>query len=117
MNFVTAVNLMLAFGPLTDRTPKPPRPVVVTEQHYRVYDAKGNQATLEQLLQRMQAADVVFLGEHHDDPVAHHLQLQLFKTAQEQRVKQPATAPPRPLALALEMFERDVQHIVDEYLS
>src|SRR5207249_4721318 len=61
----------------------------------------------------------VFLGEHHDDPVAHHLELALLKRAQEQAARQakpPGTAA-RPVALAMEMFERDVQDVLDEYLA
>jgi uncharacterized iron-regulated protein len=92
------------------------KPVPITDKHYRVYDAKGNPRTLEDVLQRMLTVDVVFLGESHDDPVAHHLQEKLFRMAQERRTAAVGT-PPRPLALSLEMFERDVQDALDEYLA
>ena len=51
------------------------------------------------------------MGEQHDDAVAHFLQLQIFKAAVEKYSKD------RKVALSLEMFERDVQTVVDEYLK
>ena len=90
------------------------KPEPLSDRHFRVYDAKGNPTTFDTLLQRMQTADVVFLGESHDDPVAHHLQAKLLRAFHEQSRCQPRQQ--RPLALSLEMFERDVQPILDEYL-
>jgi uncharacterized iron-regulated protein len=83
-------------------------------KHYRVYDGKGNSTTLDAVLQRMQGVDVVFFGESHDDPLAHLLQISLLRQFHERRHNEPN---PRPLALALEMFERDVQPVLDEYLT
>ncbi|BDA40635.1 hypothetical protein COCOBI_01-2880 [Coccomyxa sp. Obi] len=60
----------------------------------------------------MERADVVLLGETHDDRIAHLLQLQLLRGAQQR-----FSRTDRPVALSLEMFERDVQGIMDEYLS
>lgn len=79
--------------------------------NYKIYDAKGNPATLEQILEAVGKNDVVFLGEQHDDTTAHALQLQIFKSAAE---KYSAN---RKITLSLEMFERDVQTIVNEYLA
>ena len=91
------------------------KPKAIGEQHFRIYDAKGNPTTLDALLQRMQEVDVVFLGESHDDPVAHHLQAKVLRALQDRCRARPG--PLRPLALSLEMFERDVQPVLDEYLS
>ncbi|EIE26719.1 hypothetical protein COCSUDRAFT_59236 [Coccomyxa subellipsoidea C-169] len=60
----------------------------------------------------MEDVDVVLLGETHDDRIAHLLQLQLLRGAQQQ-----SSRTGRPVALSLEMFERDVQGIMDDYLS
>jgi Uncharacterized iron-regulated protein len=94
----------------TDATKTEP----IGDRHFRVYDGKGNAKTLDGVLRRMRDVDVVFLGESHDDPVAHHLQVRLLRLANEERAKPPAA---RPLALSLEMFERDVQPVLDEYLA
>lgn len=79
--------------------------------NYKIYDAKGNPATLEQILEAVAKNDVVFLGEQHDDATAHALQFQIFKTAVEKY------SPNRKITLSLEMFERDVQTVVNEYLA
>jgi uncharacterized iron-regulated protein len=83
----------------------------ISEANYRVYDAKGNASTLQQILNAAGKADAVFLGENHDDAVAHYLQTEIFKKSFENYGKQ------KKLALSMEMFERDVQTILDEYLS
>ena len=62
-----------------------PRPI--TAEHYRIYGGKGQPASLESLLRAVGSAQVVFLGEFHDDPVAHHLQLLIFQKAHERRKK------------------------------
>jgi uncharacterized iron-regulated protein len=81
------------------------------EANFRVFDANGNSSSLEKILEAIEQTDVVFLGEQHDDAVAHALQLQIFKAVVEKYGRQ------RKVALSLEMFERDVQTVVNEYLS
>jgi uncharacterized iron-regulated protein len=78
---------------------------------FRIFDGQGNPASLEKIIDSLAQADVVFLGEQHDDTVAHKLQLEIFKRAIEKYGAE------RKLALSLEMFERDVQVEVDEYLK
>ncbi len=82
-----------------------------TETNYRIYDTAGNAADLQQIVSRIENADVIFLGENHDDATAHALQLEIFKRAVEKYAAQ------RQVALSLEMFERDVQIVLDEYLK
>jgi Uncharacterized iron-regulated protein len=82
----------------------------ITEANYRIYDAQGNPAALESIIDSLKDTDVLFLGEQHDDAVAHHLQNEIFRRAFERYGGE------RKMALSLEMFERDVQIIVDEYL-
>ncbi|MEP6903839.1 MAG: ChaN family lipoprotein, partial [Actinomycetota bacterium] len=81
------------------------------EANYRVFDAKGNPASLDKILEAIGQNDVVFLGENHDDATAHALQLQIFKAVIEKNGKQ------RKIVLSMEMFERDVQTVVNEYLT
>lgn len=59
------------------------------------------------LLESAREADVIVLGEQHDDPVAHRFQAEL--TA--------ALVAASPVAVCLEMFERDEQAFVDAYLA
>lgn len=58
------------------------------------------------LLAALHDQEVVFVGEQHDDPLAHEWELFIWK----------ALATPE-TALALEMFETDVQPILDAYLA
>jgi uncharacterized iron-regulated protein len=85
--------------------------ITLTDQMYRVYDGQGNPATVDAIVKAMSANDAVFLGEQHDDPVAHAIEAELFRRAVS------AYSPGRKVALSMEMFERDVQIVVDEYLS
>ena len=78
---------------------------------FAIYDAKGNQKNLADIINDAKNVDVVFLGENHDDSVAHRLQFEIFKAIIENYSKD------RKIALSLEMFERDVQIILDEYLD
>jgi uncharacterized iron-regulated protein len=87
------------------QTPQSESPV-----HYRVYDAQGNQSSFEAVVDRALESDVVLVGEEHDDPIAHWLQAELLRNLLEH-------AEDRPVALSLEMFERDVQDVVDEYAA
>ena len=82
----------------------------ITDSDFRIYDAKGNAATLQQIIDAAEKSDVVFLGENHDDATAHYLQAEIFKKIYE------ADSKKRKIALSMEMFERDVQTVVDEYL-
>ena len=83
----------------------------MTDANYRIYDTAGNAADIQQIVDGIGATDVVFLGENHDDATAHGLQLEIFKRAVEKYSAQ------RKVVLSLEMFERDVQIVLDEYLK
>lgn len=84
----------------------------VTPENYRLFDAKGQSVSMEKIIEAIGQSDVVFIGENHDDPVAHYLQLEFLKAAQERFGKNG-----RKVALSMEMFERDVQIVLDEYLK
>jgi len=79
---------------------------------YVIYISDGTPMSLDRVISALDTIDVVFIGETHDDPTAHALQDSLLR-----RVEQAADTAGRPIALSMEMFERDVQPIVDEYLS
>lgn len=83
----------------------------ITDASYRIFDGKGNPATLERILTEIGKTDVVFLGELHDDATAHFLQAEIFRQAVERYNAN------RKVALSLEMFERDNQIVLDEYLG
>jgi uncharacterized iron-regulated protein len=72
-----------------------------------VFDTRrGAVSSQAALFDAAAGADVVFVGELHDDKAAHRLELQLL---------QALAAKGRPVVLVMEMFERDVQPALDAY--
>lgn len=78
---------------------------------FRVYDSQGTPSSVADIIKAIEKADVVFLGENHDDSVAHSLQLDIFRQTIE------SYSAKRPVVLSLEMFENDVQIVLNEYLG
>lgn len=88
-----------------------------TPGRYRVFTGSGGAASLDDVVRAMTSAQVVFVGETHDDPTAHMIELELLKRATERHAASAASDAPRSVALSLEFFERDVQLPLDEYLA
>lgn len=75
----------------------------------RIYDAQSKQwIDLETMLASIVNDDVLFLGEQHNDDYAHRLQLAILQGAARRRSN---------VVLAMEMFERDVQPIINNYFK
>src|SRR3954471_18599118 len=75
----------------------------------RVYDTRQKgPADFEGMLADLTRADVVFVGEQHDDPYTHRLELAVLEGLTRRH---------QPLVVAMEMFERDVQPALDRYLA
>lgn len=82
----------------------------LTEANYKVFDTASNkEVTLDDVVMAMQDYDVLLFGEEHNDSVAHYLQAQMFERMHKAFSTQ--------LAISMEMFDRDVQHVMDEYLG
>jgi len=76
---------------------------------HRVYKSGKKQFTdLESMLAETAKSDVVFLGEQHDDPGTHRLERAALEGIGRRHPQ---------VVLSLEMFERDVQGKLDEYLA
>jgi uncharacterized iron-regulated protein len=82
---------------------------------YRVYDRVGGSSSLSAIGEATARADVLLIGEEHDDLVGHRLELELLDAALDRYAPEGAE-PARTVVLSLEMFEQDIQYIVDEYL-
>jgi uncharacterized iron-regulated protein len=77
---------------------------------HRAFDTRSNRfGDFEAMLAQLAKADIVFLGEKHDDPGTHRLQLAILEGLDRRREGA--------IVLALEMFERDVQPALDAYLT
>src|SRR5262245_17363094 len=86
------------------------RPIPALEDAILAWDTRGGEALeLGSLLDRLAAADVVFLGETHLDDTTHRVEAAVLEGLLARRAGQ--------VVLSLEMFERDVQSLVDRYLA
>jgi uncharacterized iron-regulated protein len=81
---------------------------------YRVYSGDGTASSIDDIVVAMGTAEVVFVGETHDDPTGHFLEAELFRRAYQAHGSDSTS---RPVALSLEFFQRDAQPILDEYLG
>ncbi|HMP78940.1 MAG TPA: ChaN family lipoprotein [Pirellulaceae bacterium] len=68
----------------------------------------GKVLTAEDFASAVADDDVVFLGEEHDNDAGHAWQLSIIRALHRQGVR---------LAISMEMFERDVQGVLDDYLA
>jgi len=77
--------------------------------NYKVFDSKANkEISLEQLSKKLKKIDVAFFGEEHNDSIGHVLEYDLLDLMVSRF---------REVALSMEMFQSDVQLILDEYLQ
>jgi len=100
MNKINLVIIVLSFISLSFRSDKPA---------YRLYDTTGKETSYAQLIKDAGQADIVFYGELHNDPVSHWLELEITKDLHKVAGDN--------LILGAEMFERDDQLVLNEYLG
>lgn len=82
----------------------------ITEKNYKLYDIKkGKVTSLEEIAQEMKQYDVLFFGEEHNDSVTHFAEQKMFELLSASFKDN--------LALSMEMFDRDVQGVMNEYLQ
>ncbi len=78
-------------------------------QEYEIIGPENsNPITFEHFVDELAPYDVIFFGEYHDNEVLHKLEAELLKALYEKDPK---------LAVSMEMFERDVQGVLDRYLE
>jgi uncharacterized iron-regulated protein len=88
-----------------------PQSAILTPSYtpHRVFDTRKKQfIDFETLASRLAAADLVFVGEQHNDPATHRMELAILEGIARRRDS---------VVLALEMWERDVQPLLDRYLA
>jgi uncharacterized iron-regulated protein len=74
----------------------------------RVYDTNGRAFTdFESMLTDVSRAEVILVGEQHDDPNTHRLELAILEGLHRRGLA---------ATVSLEMFERDTQGALDEFL-
>jgi uncharacterized iron-regulated protein len=87
--------------------PKAAPPVSKPPAYRIIHSRTGKEMTLPQLADELAGRDVVFFGEVHDNVAGHQVYAELAKLLADRRPD---------FVLAMEMFERDVQGVVNDYL-
>jgi len=93
---------------IADATPPNEDQLQDLRQRAPIFDASGNRKIWSDLLATAEGADVIILGETHDDATGHALQQAFFNDA---LARWPASA------LSMEMLDRTEQAGVDDYLA
>ena len=82
----------------------------LTDKNYRIYSVKlDKEIPLNAIAEAMAGADVLFMGEEHNDSVTHFLEKSMLELLYNKYGSN--------VALSMEMFERDVQPVMNEYLK
>ena len=103
------IPLLAALLAVFQSAPPSPAPSAASYVPQRVFDTHRRAfSDFEQMLADTASADVVFVGEEHDSANTHRLELAVLEGLTRRH---------RSLVLAMEMFERDVQPALDDYLS
>jgi uncharacterized iron-regulated protein len=84
-------------------------PAQLSEANYKIFSVKLNKEVgLDEIASDMSTYNVILFGEEHNDSVSHFLQVKLLEVLYARYNNK--------LALSLEMFDRDVQTVMNEYL-
>ncbi len=76
---------------------------------YKIFGKDGKESNYEAMLKSLEDADIVLVGELHNNPICHWLELEILKDLH--------TVKKNNLLLGAEMFESDNQLLLDEYLK
>lgn len=104
---IAAAVLVAAAGCIPAAVPLAPAPGAAARYRVVATDTR-RETTFEHMAARLSGAKVVFFGEQHDDPLTHAAEVELLHVLGRTG---------RPVIVSLEMFERDVQDALDDYLA
>jgi uncharacterized iron-regulated protein len=74
---------------------------------YVLYNANGKKVSYKKMIKELGQNDMVMIGEYHNNPISHWMELEITKDCKEIRS----------LVLGAEMFEQDNQLALDLYLQ
>ena len=82
----------------------------ITEKNYKIFSVKlAKEVVINDIIEDMKSYDVLFYGEEHNDSVTHYLENKIFENLFSKFQNN--------ITLSMEMFERDVQSVMNEYLT
>ena len=74
---------------------------------YVLYNAKGKKVSYSKMIKVLLQNDIVMIGESHNNPISHWMELEITKDCKAQRN----------IVMGAEMFEQDNQPALDLYLQ
>ena len=84
--------------------------ITFAKDDYVLYSVKkGKVVEPSDIIKDMANYNVLFFGEEHNDSIGHRMQTLIFQLLEKEFGKR--------ATLSMEMFDRDVQYIMDEYLQ
>jgi len=75
---------------------------------YQLLDASAQPIHFSNMIDSLQEVDVIFVGEHHGNQASHFIEMQVLHALYQNN---------KSLTLSLEMFNRDQQSFVDDYVD
>jgi uncharacterized iron-regulated protein len=82
----------------------------ITEKNYKIYSLKlAKEVSINDIVEDLKSYDVLFYGEEHNDSVTHFLENKILESLYANYSNK--------ISLSMEMFERDVQPVMNEYLT
>ena len=82
---------------------------------YRLYGKDGKPVAYADMVKDLAQQDAVFVGEMHNCPICHWLEVRLLKSLHQAHTEGRTKA--KGVAVGMEMFEADNQLIIDEYFA
>ena len=80
-----------------------------TKAAYAIFTSEGEETDYAKMLKALNKADIIFIGETHNCPIAHWMEYEITSDIIRKN--------PKGLVLGAEMFESDDQLLVDEYTA
>jgi uncharacterized iron-regulated protein len=75
---------------------------------YTLFSGEGKSVDYDKMIKALDKADIILVGELHDNSINHWLELQILKDVYSKH---------NDVTIGMEMFEADDQLVVDEYLN
>ncbi|MHA8059900.1 ChaN family lipoprotein [Aquirufa beregesia] len=85
----------------------PARIIAQDKPAYRLFNARGKEVSYQKMIKQISKQDVILIGELHNNPISHWLELEMIQSCFSQRK----------LMLGAEMFEQDNQGALSAYLA
>ena len=93
---LTSLSCLLLLGSIAQNKPA-----------YVLYNAKGKKVSYKKMIAVLVQKDVVLIGEFHNNPISHWMELEITKDCKQHRN----------LVMGAEMFEQDNQQALNLYLQ